>query len=150
MEADAANVVRLDAHLTLNQVSNVDVRKVAVAARPGTVHFDAVEDGSLSRIGVEGRGTPIEAVTLDSLLDDHAAPDLVMMDIEGGEADALLGASQLLTVERPMWLMELHGSKGREAHDMLVDHGYTPEYAVPDIPVAEQLLYQRVHALFRP
>lgn len=149
VEADPGNVVRLNEHLARNAVGNVSVRDVAVAARAGTVRFAAMEDGIISRISEEG-GTPVDAVTMDSLLDDCPSPNLVMMDIEGGEAEALAGAELLLTSARPMWLMELHGDPGLVAHDILVGHGYTPEYAVPDVPVRDQLAYQRVHALFRP
>jgi hypothetical protein len=49
----------------------------------------------------------VPVVSLDTI--DLAPADLIKMDIEGGESQALAGARTLLTRHRPIVLVALHG-----------------------------------------
>ena len=88
---------------------NVDCRNQALGAAPGKIHmtldgFEGTlrEKNSGARYVAEGGA--IDRVTVDSLrLDDL---DLLKMDIEGSEVEALKGARQTLLRCRPVVLFE--------------------------------------------
>jgi hypothetical protein len=48
-------------------------------------------------------------VTVDGLTRKHFVPDLLKIDIEGAEADALRGAERTLAQRKPAVLLEVHG-----------------------------------------
>ncbi len=55
----------------------------------------------------------------------YGPPNLLKMDIEGAEVDALRGATKVLKNARPIWLIELHGSEcERKVRKILVATGY--------------------------
>src|SRR5437016_9665998 len=57
--------------------------------------------GSVRTPAVGTEGFYEQAVTLDDFAKHHPAPDFIKMDIEGGEAQALAGASELFTKAKP-------------------------------------------------
>jgi len=65
-------------------------------------------------------------------LDAHAArvgwdPDVVKLDIEGAEHDALKGAAELIARRRPHLIVEVHSAQlERECGAWLVERGYKP------------------------
>ncbi len=67
----------------------------------------------------------VEDTTLDEAALRLGGPDLVKMDIEGGEAQAIRSTSSVLEKMRPVFLMELHGPSAKaEVPRMLVDSDY--------------------------
>ena len=48
-------------------------------------------------------------VTIDTLARDRFVPDLIKLDIEGGEVAALRGATWVLETRRPAIMLEVHG-----------------------------------------
>jgi len=78
----------------------------AVAAARGRAPFYVGGDVSFSslhrtqRIGDEASTVEVETVTLDEALARVASIDLLKIDVEGGEADVLLGARELLKRSR--------------------------------------------------
>jgi hypothetical protein len=63
--------------------------------------------------------------TIDHLVACHAAPPrVVKLDIEGGELDALRGASRTLVDHRPIVVSELTGDHGPAAVEFLRRRGY--------------------------
>lgn len=70
-------------------------------------------------------------VTVDGLADRHGVPDLLKLDIEGGEVDALSGASRVLRERRPAILLEVHGPDIEwDCLALLRDTGYSPPTVV--------------------
>ena len=56
----------------------------------------------------------------------NPAPEMVKMDIEGGEAIALPGMSRILTQLRPLVFLELHGHEATQvAWDVLGSANYS-------------------------
>jgi FkbM family methyltransferase len=94
----------------LNGVANLEVVNAAVAAESGAISFSEasrrVDQGG-------GSGQEVRAVTIDELAAEHGAPDVVYMDVEGFEWEALRGASRTLG-RRPDWFVEVHVSAGLE------------------------------------
>jgi len=69
----------------------------------------------------------VDGVTLDGFVyaNGKPAPDLVKMDIEGGEGIALQGSMQLLSSHNPTFLIELHGEiAASQVWDLLTNRAY--------------------------
>ncbi len=67
----------------------------------------------------------------DTLANRHFVPDIIKLDIEGGEVEALRGASQVLAQRRPAIQLEVHGKEVEwECLSLLRDAGYDPPTVV--------------------
>ena len=101
----------------LNGFSNIATRCEALGGSNRTNVFNTSAEptwGMLSTVGkapeqASGQIT-VEVRTLDSLCAAGAlpSPDLIKMDIEGAEAEALEGGFETLTAVRPLLVIELH------------------------------------------
>jgi FkbM family methyltransferase len=95
----------------------------AVSSRDGTMVL-LENDGMLGSLaGTVTREVP--CVTLDTAAAEYGDPDVVAVDVEGGEAGVLAGASRLLALVKPSWLVEFHtaGLYGT-VRRVLEGHGY--------------------------
>lgn len=120
-----ANLARLRGHLALNpEGRQVSVVGAAVAERSSQSEFLVHRSGGMGRLaGAAGRATQydaqlsVEQIALDDWLaaQDASAPDLIKIDVEGGEALALRGMLRLLGSARPVLLIELHGPEATGA-----------------------------------
>jgi len=130
-----ANAERIRRNTALNpEGSRVELYELAVSNGPGTVHFRVHTSNAMGRMEtVEGRtegyGESIEVATagLDELVYERGlpAPDVIKMDIEGGEVLALPGAAHLLADKHPLLLLELHGpGAAKVAWEVLKAAGY--------------------------
>ncbi len=73
-----------------------------------------------------------QAVTLDEFARTHAAPGFIKMDIEGGETEALAGASEVFTKNRPLLLLEVHHPEAEEfTKKWLKEQAYEHEWLPP-------------------
>ena len=103
-EPDPHNRARLTQNLERNAVANVRVHPAALSDAPGTLTFhrpaagSARNHGETSRYG-DGEPFDVPAVRADTAVD--AVPDLVKLDLEGGELAAVRGMTAWLTAPRP-------------------------------------------------
>lgn len=128
-EPSAENAAILRRNVALNDLEN----RV-------TVEEYAVSDGSTSEAALtlpetfssewtlrREQGTRSQVVSAIAL-DDYSPPgqrvDLIKMDIEGAEAQALSGMSRILHESHPVLVMELHGEEGKRAAATLERLGY--------------------------
>jgi FkbM family methyltransferase len=116
-EPDRRNAACLRLHTRLNHISNVHVVVGAAAARRGTVTFSPGPTHTTGRVVSTGHGRAVNAYRLDDLVfgGGMQVPALVKMDIEGGEADALAGAGELLAAQRTIWFVAMHSREQAEA-----------------------------------
>jgi hypothetical protein len=80
-------------------------------------------------------------------------PQVVKMDIEGGEVMALPGMRRLLAEARPLMLMELHGpASARAAWETLTAAGYRISWMKPGYPPVPSLaeLDWKAYIIARP
>lgn len=106
VEADAWLAEAVAENARLNDLDQVVSLHAAVGAEEGDLRFGAhgdVDDGT----GKLGRSR-VPAVTIDSMAGRYGQPDVVFMDVEGYELEALRGAQETLT-RRPDWFVEVHG-----------------------------------------
>lgn len=131
-----ANLERLRANLALNGlVEEVVVKPVAVGQRLGQERFLVHRSNGMGKLdGSSGRAEryqdtiDVDVVDLDTFVFDqgYPAPNLIKIDIEGGEVLALPGMRRLLAEVRPVLLIELHGEKAaRVAWKVLTATGYS-------------------------
>lgn len=126
-EPNSKNRARLEENLRLNGLSNVVVRPVGVGSHPqsSTQVFSSLTPGGASldeKIAISSyqkhdvRSEQIEIVTLDQDIAENClpAPDLIKIDIEGWELEALRGARQTLIHHRPVLFLEMHGETMNE------------------------------------
>jgi FkbM family methyltransferase len=129
-----ARVARLN--MALNGLADhVTIIHALVAKESGrSVAFTATLNGQVSETGV---GEPIPTVSVDSLATEFGSPDVVVIDIEGFEGEALAGATEVLH-QGAEFFVEVHVGAGLEQHttkeailQVFVDNGYscfvTPE-----------------------
>ena len=109
-EPSAENRVFLERHLALNEARNVRVVPAAVSTRTGEGSFLLVGQNSFTgRLVGEGKGTATSVVGLDEEIASRRlpAPDVIKIDAEGSEMDALEGMRVLLRTKRPMILASI-------------------------------------------
>ncbi|MFC1878955.1 FkbM family methyltransferase [Chloroflexota bacterium] len=125
-EALPANFERLSKNIALNiEGARVQAVAAAIVERKRAVRFFSgpsgamgKADGSAGRRESEGAAVlDIEGLSLDFCVyvNDYPAPDVVKIDIEGGEVLALPGMERILIEARPLILLELHGPQAAEA-----------------------------------
>jgi FkbM family methyltransferase len=137
-EPNQANHARLVENIRLNNLRNVEVRQLGVGAQPGsgTLHYAPAMSGG-GTLDPHARGPVSERVEVTTLDRDIAAstlpaPDLLKIDIEGWELEALEGARETLATHHPALFLEMHGETMREKRRkagaivaFLCDAGYT-------------------------
>lgn len=96
-----------------------------------TGRLDVVSHGAASesrgQYGLPPAVTQVEIHSIDTLIETMgiAVPDVEKIDIEGAEAMALRGASQLLSRHKPRLIVELHGAEvTQEVLKSLWSYGY--------------------------
>lgn len=152
-EALPANLERLRTHVEINGLdSKVRVISAAVAAISETVRFLVGPSGAMGKAEgsagrTEGHRETVEVpgICLDDFVyqDGNPPPQVIKMDIEGGEVLALKGMKRLLAEAHPLILLELHGPEAaRVAWETLTTAGYQicrMQHGYPRIPSLEAL-----------
>jgi FkbM family methyltransferase len=110
------NLHYLRRHLALNKAGNVTVVEAAVSDRAGSALFDEGPSSFEGRVGAHGR-LQVTTVALDELVRSGALPmpNVMKIDIEGAELDALQGARIVLSSARPTLFLSTHSSAVHQA-----------------------------------
>lgn len=111
-EPSAENVCNLLRHVHLNSLGNVIVVQVALGASTEIVGFRRGPFNSMGSVSSQARSYLVPSLTVDDFLarNPGARPDLLKIDVEGAEADVLVGASEFLRKASPQIVLELHGT----------------------------------------
>jgi FkbM family methyltransferase len=106
-------------------LERVTVVHAAVQDQAGEAEFLIGPSSAMGKVkGSAGRDTVeyleninVEAISIDGFIENsgNQFPDIVKMDIEGGEVLALPGMANLLQTRHPLVLIELHGLESAEA-----------------------------------
>ncbi|MGH2582632.1 MAG: FkbM family methyltransferase [Anaerolineales bacterium] len=134
-EALPVNVERLITNLHLNPSLKVRPIAKAVSDKNGVAQFLVHESGGMGKLaGSTGRNhwyqqeLKVESITLDDFVfkQENPKPDLIKIDIEGGEALALLGMRRVIQDCRSILFVELHGREAAETvWEILGNAGYS-------------------------
>ncbi len=134
-EALPSNIERLRENVSLNDFnSRVQVIHGAVGSTSAPVKFMVGPSGTMGKTeGSAGRteghveSIDVPGYTLDDFVyrDGNPSPQIIKIDIEGGEVLALPGMKRLLAEVRPLIFLELHGPEAaRVAWETLRAAGY--------------------------
>ncbi len=143
-EPDPENAALLRANIAKNGVEHAAVLEAAVWSSPGQVTFERASDASnrmTGRIASTGDSRQaritVPAVRLDDVVfgQRRPAPNLIKMDVEGAEWEALQGARRLLSEVKPKLLCEVH-DRGQmdQIRAYLEQFGYIAEEWTPVHP----------------
>jgi FkbM family methyltransferase len=147
-EPDELNFKRLTRNIELNNLTNIEAHKNAISDSNQTLKFYKSKSnnfGGHSLIFNEEFLNPefnlVEAITLDSFCEaikpDHI--DLLKIDVEGAELDALKGMQNVISQYSPMIILELNDltqsfrnlPKNILEQYLLEHHNYIP-YSITD------------------
>jgi FkbM family methyltransferase len=134
-EPNSCNHWRLLDNIELNGFSNVIVRKTGVGeapreieltwnpAMPGGASAEAATATHLRQTVSGAKTETIPIATLDQDVEENGlpVPDLIKIDIEGWELQALRGASRLLRRYGPALYLEMHGETMAEKKKKVTD-----------------------------
>ncbi len=150
-EALPENQERFLLNLTTSSFGDrVQLVKAAVVDKIGTVQFQIGPSGGMGKAaGSAGRqeysytkSIEVQAICLDDFVFEqrNPAPQVVKMDIEGGEVLALPGMSRVLEQVKPVMMLELHGPEAASvAWQILKKAGYRICQMRPAYPRVDSL-----------
>ncbi len=128
------NQDRLRKNLELNPTVKIELVLNAVAEESGKRQFLVHSSGGMGKIeGANGRQTEypnqihVDCVSLDDFVykQGNPKPNIIKIDIEGGEGLALQGMGRLLREAKPILIIELHGKEaGQTCWQILTEAGY--------------------------
>jgi FkbM family methyltransferase len=122
-EPFADNVHNLVEHVRMNTLRNVRIVQAAVGGSSEVRAFTTDRGACQNGLAGEDAALLVSTVSLDSL--SLPPPDLIKMDIEGGESEALRGSRRILSEHRPIVLVALHGlDHARFCDEFLSSLGY--------------------------
>jgi FkbM family methyltransferase len=101
------NIARFRVNIAQNKLRNVTLIERALSDREGMMRFvegPNTESGFLSASGT----TEVSVMTLDAVSLEAAPPNIIKMDIEGGELSALAGGMATLQRFRPVLFLATH------------------------------------------
>jgi FkbM family methyltransferase len=113
------NLRELRRHLDMNRIRNCTVIDAAVSSADGEAVFDPSEDRSMGRLAAGG-SLRVRTVALDGMVarNEIRPPNLMKIDIEGGELECLRGGACVIQKFRPVIFLATHG---REVHDACIE-----------------------------
>ena len=131
LEADPHLARVAEENARANDLAQLECLAAAVAATSGETAFGV--DGRVAHAGGRFGGRSVPALSIDALTERYGTPDVVFMDVEGYEAEALRGARRTMDLG-PDWFVEVHGDEalgayGARTADVLA-HFDTERYAL--------------------
>jgi len=124
-EPNPQNIFYLKKHIEINKINNVSIIERAVSNFIGTVNFDITSNTSTGKIA--DKGVPIQSITIDYFVfkNNNNPPEIMKIDIEGAELDALKGAKETITKFHPIIFLSLHsGDLYKECKRLLNNYSY--------------------------
>ena len=149
-EALPSNTFRWQENIALNGLTErAHLTHAAVADRQAPIRFLVHESGGMGKaIGSAGRQASyreeieVPGISLDDFVFEqgNSPPELIKLDIEGGEVLALPGMQRILSEVGPTLLMELHGQESIQiSWEILSTSGYRICRMKPGFPVIQTM-----------
>jgi FkbM family methyltransferase len=108
VEANEHNADVAERNLELNNVSNVSVIHALISSTIGTDRASASFNSSRDSSSIASE--MVSTLTIDDMVHRLGVPNVIFMDIEGFEIEALRGARETLQ-KACTWFVELHGDE---------------------------------------
>lgn len=130
-EPSPRNLDYLTRHVELNRLSNVTIIPAGVGERTGRCRFEVGATNAMGHLSSAGEiDVPVIDVDTFVLSGSAPPPDVIKMDIEGGEFGALRGAVDVINRWRPLIFLATHSE---EIHRACLDFLRTSDYLVESI-----------------
>jgi FkbM family methyltransferase len=140
LEASRENAATAGLNAIRNGRDNVDVRNRALWHEQGTISFAT---GGHTGGGAAGNGDEsVQTVTLDDVISELGAVDLLKIDIEGAEYDVLSSAGQLAAIGAVVG--ELHDDGDRDPRRIRLRHALEQAGFSFEV-ITERDLFSRVY-----
>ncbi len=107
LEPDPVMTERLRSNISLNEAANVTTLQEAVGESVSSLRFSPGEGAGTGRLDQRG-SLVVPVTTLDELARRFGEPQLLKVDVEGGELDVLRGGWATLKRARPVLIIEVH------------------------------------------
>jgi FkbM family methyltransferase len=143
IEAQERVYYALAGNIAINNCFNAHAMHAAVTRQPGVMKIPSpnyLAEGSFGSLELrkrdntefigqaidysEAKMVEVRAVSLDSILSSMRV-DLIKIDVEGMEFDALLGGMNCIAAQRPLLWIESVKSDKNQLRDWLEERGYT-------------------------
>ncbi len=133
-EPDPTNAQDCRDVIAKNHLAQVEIVQAAVYRSKARMRFElgvgSRMSGHISGVGCDsldrGETVDIQAISIDDFVQDHEPPDLMKIDVEGGEVEVLQGAAQTIRTHRPIILVETHRPEFHTSvEEILTSFGYT-------------------------
>lgn len=110
-----------------NNITSIELIESAVGNMVGTISFKTSFNNSVGQISNSTTGLQVRITTLDTFVAAKGIdPDVIKIDIEGAEGDALKGAEKLIDRKKPVFIIELHSpDQDLLVAKLLLDKGYS-------------------------
>lgn len=150
------NVAAIEENLALNDIDWAQVRETAVGRTAGTASFIVSDVSAFSRLASVNVPTgareqvEVGVSAIDELLaaGELPVPDVVKIDVEGAELEAIEGMRELLRSHGPVLLCEVHDCNA-DYVKLMDGLGYeTVNLDEADVPVERG--HRNAHTLARP
>lgn len=113
VEANRHNCEVAEKNFSLNSPECLKIVHAAVAARSGTIRFSKDLVGRVESGDSPYESEDVAAYSIDDLADCYGTPDVLYIDVEGYECQALEGAARTLQTF-PDCFVEVHVNEGLE------------------------------------
>jgi FkbM family methyltransferase len=122
----------LQNNISINHKDNIGAYSVAAYDRNGSMDLlvNSGDNQGIHSLASDDRlhnSTSVDAKRIDTLVEEHESPDLVKIDVEGGELAVLKGATDTLKRIKPQFIIEVHSSRTGDRSDRISQHGGSPE-----------------------
>jgi FkbM family methyltransferase len=136
IEASLDNFRKLNRNILLNGLNNVFSIKAVIWNQAGETvnlyHGTGGDDSLLHNASLTNGSEQVITTTLDEMYKAFGMPDVIKLDIEGVEEEAIRGASEITKlkdgIKRPIFLLE-QGNENFSALDLLLKK----DYAIQDL-----------------
>jgi FkbM family methyltransferase len=156
VEADPENAARVREHVAKNRMAaQIQVVESALwhATGKSTVPYrrgrqarsqGGVEADGMRPVLASGEHILVPSISLDEFIAlGNPAPQLIKIDVEGGESAVLAGAERLLSERRPVIICEVHHLEAaRWIEEWLPARGYRMDWLIPPERFPRRLLAQ--------
>ena len=145
-EADPDNVTslrestrqnRLESRVQVVQAAVWSSRRSGISFRRGSTHLShgGVDADGYAPVCAGGSSITVPAITLDHFLTSGGPPpDLVKIDVEGGEFEVMRGGAEVFSSVRPRIIVEVHHSEAfRLISSWMEEFRYEGSWTVPKL-----------------
>ncbi|MGQ0586044.1 MAG: FkbM family methyltransferase [Gammaproteobacteria bacterium] len=148
----AENAANFLAHVRLNHARNVVLVQSAMGATDGTAGFEVAASNAMGRLSPDVRSYLVPCLTVDTFIERNpdSVPDLIKVDIEGGESALFEGGVRFFRKHSPMIVLSLHGEEqARHCTGLLKSLGYALSN-IDGAALAEGAMNDEIQAHRRP